>query len=276
MAISKIKEFRGKEPSTHLGLIDDRFHRYKNQYPYFGYVDVSVFGTDFIMFSANDDLVAMTFFWHGRSSYEPMSMKLWQDAARKTQSILDVGSFSGVYSLLAATVNDSSRVLAIEASRRTYGRLLMNIFTNNLQGRIEARCFAASNGAKVESFKRFRGENILGIGDSLFEKHGLSVQSDDELVATMPLDALMEKEKISPGLIKIDVEGAEELVLEGMKRILAYARPKLLIEVTPKTSLIVKNILVELGYNVFMVDEVGMQLLALNDAVPKVMNLFAE
>lgn len=276
LALSKVQEYRSGVTREKFGLIDAEFHRYKNKYTYMGFVDAEIFGSKFVMFSANDDLVAMTFFWHGPSAYEPMSMQLWKTAAQESQVVMDVGSFSGVYSLLAATANPRCDVIAIEASRRTYGRLVTNVYANKLERRVKTFCRAASNVKQMVTFKRFRGENILGIGDSFLPKDGLEVQSDDEHVQTITLDQLVEEEKIIPQLIKIDVEGAELLVLDGMQRILSQARPKILIEVTPQTAPEVNAKLVEQGYSVSVVEENSMSLRPFADMVPGVLNFFAE
>lgn len=39
-----------------------------------------------------------------------------------------------------------------------------------------------------------------------------------------------------PGVVKIDVEGAEGLVLQGMTRLLAVTRPRLIIEIHSETA----------------------------------------
>jgi len=49
-------------------------------------------------------------------------------------------------------------------------------------------------------------------------------------VTTIPLDYLLEIYP-APNLIKIDVEGAEEMVMDGMTKVLTEARPKVYMEV---------------------------------------------
>lgn len=273
-AIDTASVFRNLTPPEAKGKIDQRFHQHKNKNPYFGYIRIEIGSAEFSMFSANDDLVAMTFFWYGADSYEPMSLQLWSDIARTAQTVLDVGAFSGVYGLTAAILNPLSKVYAIEAARRTYGRLLVNVQTNRLTGRIDCTNVAVSSGEGTETFLRFKGENILGIGDSFIEKRH-DPQDHGEQVRTISLDQFCREREIEPDLIKIDVEGAECLALAGMSHILSQVRPRILIEVTPKTSTPVADELSKHGYSVHVVNERDRTLTPFVEQVTSVLNLWA-
>ncbi|MDM8167647.1 FkbM family methyltransferase [Roseovarius sp.] len=275
-ACTEAKIFMRSIAPENVGVIDQGFHRAKNSYPYFGFVEVSIGGSEFVMFSANDDLVAMTFFWYGPDSYEPMSMQLWRERAMTARTVLDVGSFSGVYSLSAAAANPDSHIYAVEAARRTYGRLLVNSQINQLSNRLHCINKAVAKERGFETFMRFRGENILGIGDSFMPKD-IEPQASEERVETIALDELCAEHNLEPDLIKIDVEGAELLALDGMTNILGARRAKILIEVTPKTAPEVVSRLKSAGYELRRVDERGRSLVSCDDGkVPGVVNLLAE
>lgn len=265
--------FRKAVTPENLGAINQDFHKHKNHFPYFGFIPVQVEGEEFAMFSSNDDLVAMTFFWYGADSYEPMSMSLWCEHSRKARTILDVGSFSGIYSL-AATRNPQARIHAVEAARRTYGRLLVNLQINRLSNRITCSNVAISSGDGFETFLRFRGENILGIGDSFISKK-LEVQGAEERVQTISLDQLCADHELAPDLIKLDVEGAECLALAGMTRILEQNRPNILIEVTPDTAAAAAAELSRHGYVLQLVDERHRTVTPFTGQTGKVANLWA-
>jgi len=275
-AVEEANRFMVSVPPERSGVIDSSFHYQKNHFPYFGFIDATVGEARFVMFSANDDLVAMTFFWFGADSYEPMSMQLWHESAKKAQTVLDVGSFSGVYSLTAATCNPNCQVYAIEAARRTYGRLLVNTQVNMLTDRIHCTNRAVSKDEGFETFMRFRGENILGIGDSFVPKN-IEAQASEERVHTIALDSFCTEHAITPDLIKIDVEGAELLAMDGMKDILAARRATMLIEVTPQTAPEAVRRLLDGGYSVQRIDERARTLIPCdNGQVPGVVNLFVE
>jgi FkbM family methyltransferase len=276
-AMIEAKRFMRSVPQNKIGVIDQNFHYQKNHFPYFGFVDVVVGDTDFVMFSANDDLVAMTFFWYGPDAYEPASMRLWRERAASARTILDIGAFSGVYALVAAGTNPDCTVHAMEAARRTYGRLLANTQINRLTHRVHCANLAVSSGRGHETFMRFRGENILGIGDSFLAKENVSAQASEERVETIGLDAFCKERDIEPDLVKIDVEGAELLALDGMPELLAARRDHLLIEVTPKTGPEVALRLSGAGYAVYRIDERSGDVTRCEDGkVPGVVNLLAE
>lgn len=226
------------------------------------------------MYSCNDDLVAMSFLWFGRDSYEPGSMKLWDKLSQECTRIFDVGSFSGVYSLLAATANNKSKIVSFEAARRTYGRLLCNIQTNHYTSRITAVNKAISDKSGFEIFHRYRGENILGIGDSFIKKELESLESS-ERVETISIDEYVENSNFSPEAMKIDVEGAEILALHGMEDTLEYHKPEIIIEVTPKTSKDVYSILRKHNYEIWSIDEITHNIRTFDGQVSEVGNLFA-
>ncbi len=274
-AVSAANTFRQTITPKKKGVIDDRFHKCKNHFPYFGMVRVNVGDNEFAMFSSNDDLVAMVYFWYGADSYEPMSLTLWSERAKRANIVLDVGSFTGVYSLLAAECNANSTIYAIEAARRTYGRLLSNVQINKATNRIKCINKAASNKEGHEMFLRFRGENILGIGDSFIQKDVKAIASEERVITTR-IDTLCNEMNITPDLIKIGVEGAEILVLEGMQNILDEARADIIIEVTPKTAQDVYDILSKHKYKVRLIDERNMSVSQFDGKVNRVCNLLAE
>jgi FkbM family methyltransferase len=274
-ATAKASEFMRTLPQGERGkLFNKLFHQNKNQNPYFGFVEAAIEDSRFLMFSGNDDLVAMCFFWYGPNSYEHKSMQIWQDRARSAKTILDVGAFSGVYTLAAATQNPDCRIHAIEAARRTYGRLLLNMQANGLAGRVNCVNKAVSNGPGREIFHRFKGENILGIGDGFMPKH-LEPVASEEHVETIGLDQFCQENDIVPDLIKIDVEGAEILALDGMAGLLAGPKPDLLIEVTSDTCPTVFDRLRENGYAVSEINDLSGTMTPCTGKVSNVVNLFA-
>lgn len=218
--------------STH----DKEFHALRREYPYFGYVDVEVEGVPpFLMFSNNDDGVARTYFWYGPNAFESLSLRLWRELARRSSHIFDIGAFSGVYTLTAAHANRDAKVYCFEPIGQIHGRLVANLRVNELARRIEAFDIALSDVDGHAMINVFRGYRTLDSGASLFPRDGVqSVRR--EHVETTRLDTFVKKHAL-PGvdLVKIDVERAERMVIEGMEDSLRKHRPYLLVEVySPK------------------------------------------
>ena len=70
------------------------------------------------------------------------------------------------------------------------------------------------------------------------------------LVMTATLDWLLDRYP-APNVLKIDVEGAEERVLMGGKKVLSTIRPRILCEIHPENNAGVTRILKESGYGLY-------------------------
>ncbi|MEJ2008217.1 MAG: FkbM family methyltransferase [Acidobacteriota bacterium] len=134
-------------------------------------------------------------------------------------TVVDVGANYGYYSLAAACrVGEKGRVYSFEPNPRTFEILKRNIEVNWL-GRIirphQLAVLDSRKQVKLHVLRRFQASS------SLFPPE-LVPESDppaDEWrsVEAVPLDEIVQ-EKVD--LIKIDAEGSEPLVLEGMRGIL--------------------------------------------------------
>ena len=280
LAASKVASFRS---STSLDLESphtSHFHKHKNTYKYFGFIEIEIHNCEpFVMFSCNDDLIAMTYFWYGANAYERKSITEWVARSRRSKVVLDVGAFTGLYSLAAVSSQQqlkNAKVYAFEPTRRVHSRLLLNIQVNKMSHLIEPVNLAVSNRADTVRFFQYRGDQVLGNGASFIDK-GIEIISDDELVSTISIDSFVEKEKIKPELMKIDVEQAEILALEGMQQTLSNYGPTIILEVAPNTVAQATSILSSHGYKQYVIDEEKQTLISLENASKKrVLNLLAE
>lgn len=124
----------------------------------------------------------------------------------------DVGANVGTYSCFAGQIVDHGNLIAFEPHPANVDRLQENAALNNVQ--LEVKPVALSN-AHGSSELVVSGENEqAGIGT-----HSLST-GEDRLtleVETIEGDRLIKNGEIPPPtIVKIDVEGAEQLVLEGL------------------------------------------------------------
>lgn len=263
VAQSKIKEFQASLSPDDIPFNNDRFHQFKNDYPYYGIIGISLEGCKpFLMFSGNDDIVAMTYFWYGDNSYEPTSMVEWIKRCKNAKTVIDVGAFSGLYTLATLSASDA-RLIAFEPTRRVYSRLLVNVGLNNFFERVSLVNLGLSDTSREQRFYQFRGEKVLGAGASYVKKE-IPHTSDDELVKLVTLDSYVKAHKLAPDMVKIDVEVAELDVLNGFKDSLHTFHPILLVEISPKTVHGVFNLLKTFGYKMYLVDEIQKKLRRLN------------
>lgn len=234
----QIKELNARtvhEASTILEKLSPKqIHDISKEYPYYGYVNVSV-GKDcqLVMFSNNDDLVAKHYLWNGADAYETATLKLWCELARRSRGAIDVGSYTGVFSLVAATVNPIIKVFAFEALDRAYNRLQVNKQVNQLH-RIVTYNRAVSDCEGEHEFNVFVGENVLTTGSSLMDSQ-VKEAYEIKRVVTVSLDNIPELQHCN--LIKIDAEGAEHLVLKGSEQFIKANHPDIIMEILQSANL---------------------------------------
>lgn len=160
--------YRFRPVSVH----DRGLHEFKNNHPYFGYVEVEVEGVPpFVMTSNDDDQVAQVYFWYGPNAFESLSLRLWCKLAQESKYVFDIGAYSGVYALAAAQANPDASVHCFEPIRRVFGRLLANLSVNRRHGKIQAYNLALGDEDGEATMYIFSGRltNLL-TGASLVDK----------------------------------------------------------------------------------------------------------
>ena len=237
-----IKRFRADYQSGQADFA--RFSREKHQHKYFGFVECKAADHDFILFQANDDIVAWEYLWFGPDAYESEIIKTWVDWSARASTILDIGGYTGVMSILGALSNPSAEVHLFEPMDRTVERAKINVRANGLERRIRLHNKAASDTNREETINLYREENFLGTGNSLYDK-GLAIL-DRKTIQTVALDEYLPD--IRPELIKVDVEGHELACLTGMRRILTQHTPRLIVEIWEHNRPQVLELLTGLGY----------------------------
>lgn len=147
------------------------------------------------------------------------------------QNFLDIGANIGYYSLLASKIiGNAGRVYSFEPSNREFRRLLKNIELNNCTNIIPLNIALSDLNSEIDFSvaKGHTGLNSIIIADK-------SVVKTSQIIRAMRLDSFFNSENRKLHLVKIDVEGAELLVLKGMKDILkAHTIQKFVIEITPR------------------------------------------
>lgn len=177
-------------------------------------------------------------YWLG--SYEPAQVKLFESEIKKGNVFFDIGANVGFYSLLAAEiVGSGGKIFSFEPSLENFNFLKKHIMINGYENIFP---FQVAVSRKIgvsffdEAFNRAQGK--------LAEKGKIKINtiSIDEWIDSMKLPI--------PDVIKIDVEGAEALVLKGAEFTLKKYQPIIFLSIHGEQ---VKNdcfeILRNCGYN---------------------------
>lgn len=148
---------------------------------------------------------------------ERLMSNLFIDLLTDGMVVVDIGAHIGYYTLFAAkAVGDKGKVFCFEPEPANYVLLLKNIEENNCNNVIPVQK-AVSN--STGSIKLFIAK----------EPSGHSIGSDNPhqkaiVVDSITLDEFFSGREYPIHVIKIDVEGAEMAVLQGMRNIIAKNR----------------------------------------------------
>ncbi|MGB7220054.1 MAG: FkbM family methyltransferase [Vicinamibacterales bacterium] len=146
--------------------------------------------------------------------------------------VWDIGANHGRMTLLCAR-HGASRVLAVEPSTANIDVLRQHLAANpSLAERIDVLNVAISDhDGDVELLVNQSDGAVCQIRASGVRAYDSDPATTIATIASHRLDSLAQSRGSAPALVKIDVEGAEALVLEGASRLLATSRPIFIVEV---------------------------------------------
>lgn len=199
----------------------------KHKFGFYGFVVCECNGIEFIMFHLNDDVIAWQYFWLG--AYESKLMNEFSSYLDNTDLFLDVGAYTGCYSLVAAKKDVD--VNAFEMVPRTVERLKINVLANNVKDKVNIFDFGVSDSNRNVDISMPREANFLGTGNSVSEKSAVSTIAKTKCNVQKLDDWWKEAGSPDVQLIKLDVEEHEHEALVGMNDLVDQCRPNFLIEI---------------------------------------------
>jgi FkbM family methyltransferase len=198
-------------------------------------------------------------------TWEPAITSLVSSALKPGHIFVDIGANIGYYTLLASKlVGEEGKVYAFEASPSIFRQLENNTRRNNAVN-VQLKNVAVSNGPGFVSIWTAPQGNLghSTIIDRVAQAEGHSLEAQvrsDRLPSSMPINDLLQAR-----LIKMDIEGAERLAIEGLLSHLTDFTPQTewLIELSPAfapkgkedTDWIFQAFL-SAGYRAFRIDNV--------------------
>src|SRR6266403_665388 len=193
-----------------------------------------------------------------RERYEP-ELPYLEQILSPAMTFVDAGACYGLYTLAGSKiVGEAGRVIAFEPAARAFRVLRKNIVLNSLANVVAyPLALTANSGKALLYYHPNVGCDSLGRDDSFTE--------NSEEVATESLDNVLRKISVDHvDVIKMDVQGAEELVLRGANKILQSSHPAVIFEVYPPGTVLLGlspygawDFLEKLGYEFFVVEREG-------------------
>jgi len=213
--------------------------------------------------------------WLGRhvftlGEYEPATARVIAALLRPGGTFVDVGANAGYFSLLASRcVGPNGFVMAFEPVPSIRDDLMANIALNQASN-IQIRTEALSN--RVGNSEFYVGP-VDHCGVSSLRM--LPNSSRSLTVETRRLDDLL-TEDARIDLIKIDVEGAEYLAMQGMWRLLERQQPDLVVEVTNDflndmghSADQMCKALLNVGYQMHIIENMGLRQVSTINRLPE-------
>ncbi|HEX2204794.1 MAG TPA: FkbM family methyltransferase [Longimicrobium sp.] len=149
-----------------------------------------------------------------------------RELARGARCVFDVGANKGLTSLLMASVmGEGGEVVAFEASEASCAVVRENARLNGLEGRIRIvnAVVAERSGIMIDFFAEGTSAGSSIIEGYLGHRTGLAR-------VTLAIDDYVAQTGKVPQLLKVDVEGAERRVIEGMRETLRRHGPAVQLE----------------------------------------------
>ena len=165
--------------------------------------------------------------------YEPQLVACCRKLIDPGRDIVDVGANIGFYSVLFAKLIDKRRrVLAIEPTVNALKHLRINLADNDVADKVqlfEGVALDVSGETEIHYIEEREEYSSVGVMEHPFI-HGDQLKSIK--VPARTIDELIRTHGLSPGFIKIDVEGMEHKVIEGMREVMKIHRPVILAELS--------------------------------------------
>jgi len=197
--------------------------------------------------------------------YEPHVTQTIRELLGPGFTFLDIGANIGYFSMLAAScLKNTGKVIAFEPVEQNRELFNLSVQANNFQN-IELHPYAVSDTEQTFALE-IGGRNS---NSRIISVEGGSVGKPQ--VTAVPLDNFLH-DLTALDVVKIDIEGAEPLALQGMRTLIEKFRPFIVTEFSPEmitqTSQVAPitylNLLVELGYTLEIIDDDGQKSAPLN------------
>jgi len=201
--------------------------------------------------------------------HEEITTDLFKKIIRKGDVVLDIGANIGYFTLLSAhLVGPEGRVFCFEPEPRNFGYLTKNIHLNNYY---HVTAFNNAVSDKKERIKLYlcpydTGHHTIKQYDGIRDYNPDFKSGREEFVEieTLRLDDTFHDRLGSINVIKMDVEGAEMLALNGMEKLIQSSQdlimffeyfPILVRKMGHDPEKLLEKIFTTLGFQVYIIAE---------------------
>ncbi|MCA1782610.1 MAG: FkbM family methyltransferase [Intrasporangiaceae bacterium] len=215
----------------------------------------------FVMNDPAQCILAKELHWgrgHRPRSQDQFALEVFARLAAQADHVLDIGSYTGIFSLVAAKANPVIGVDAFEIVPSNFLACWGNVITNDLVGRVDVhlqgvgargsiRMPPATHGSALPDF--WSVEDTDGDGDGV----AVPVETLDRIMA----DLAGRRSRQGPNwLVKVDVEGHETALVTAGRDSITRHRPTFLMEILPGADTAsLTEVLGPAGYRYYLITE---------------------
>ena len=203
-----------------------------------------------------------------RRTHEPATTQLFKEVVRPGDVVVDLGANMGYFTLLAARlVGSEGRVFAFEPEPTNFAHLTRNIELNAYR---QVTAYQKAVSDRYGSAKLFictydSGHHTINQFDGIAAyARGRPATAEWVEIDTVPLDEFLGEAAARVGVLKMDIEGAEALALDGMRRILTENRglrvfteffPLLLTKMGSSPDAYARRLIHDFGFTVYAIGQ---------------------
>jgi len=242
---------------------------------------VNVHG-DSIMYLDDKDSLLLSL----RTNYEPKHTRFMKSIIKEGDIVVDIGANIGYYTiLLSKLVGNNGKVFAFEPDPKNFSVLEKNILVNKLNNVVlEHKALSNKTGEINLFFSEINSGDSRTYSPLKVNDYKLKLMTNENenrksvRVSSIRLDNYFKKIKIKPKFIKIDVQGFEPAVFEGMQDILKEQDVIFTTEFWPDgiksaryNPILFLESLKKMGFNIYDLDE-HMEIIDLNNYLKHIKN----
>jgi FkbM family methyltransferase len=202
--------------------------------------------------------VARELYWGRGNLHHPadrIALSCAVELAKEAELFIDVGAYTGLFSLATTLVNRNLNAVAYEIVPENFQLLCENIIANDLICRIEPRMCGVGREPDTIKVPPSLGAGLLASSVTL------NVAATDGVsIPVKPLDELHD-DFLGRAVIKIDVECFEWPVLQGAEHFIQRNKPDIICEVLRRAPDIpsIESFMRSYGYRIFHITATGLQ-----------------
>lgn len=186
------------------------------------------------------------------------------NSIKQGDCFLDIGAHYGYFTLLAeALVSSEGKVVTIEASPANFSNLKLNTAAfSHIQAYNQLASDRNSTACFYEFPNLYSEYNSIDIDQFRNQDWFQKNQPTEIALPARRIDDFLKEIDCAPQFIKIDVEGAESLVINGLSSFIKEHSPVFMMEVLPEergnaSHIQAINTLNTIGYVAYSINEIG-------------------